>query len=344
LFLEKITLYYRYRILKEIQTVFFLSLPSVLTFALLLHVEPTLSLTPLSSGHFLFLILVMNQWAHAIAGLYGVGSDIIPVFSLFKRLTPILSTPVLTSVGSSKIADIQGVIEVKGLTFSYQGSSPVLCDVSFDIRPGMFVAIVGPSGCGKSTLLNLLLGFDSPTSGSVFYDGLPLQELDIRHVRRSFGVVLQDSGYLSGDILSVITGGLSLSIDDAWVAAKAAGISQDIESMPMGMHTVITNGGKSLSGGQRQRLLLARALINHPRILFLDEATSALDNRTQAQFSAHLSELNLTRVVIAHRLSTIQNADLILVMDKGRIVERGTFQDLIQQNGLFAQLSLRQTA
>jgi ATP-binding cassette subfamily C protein len=210
------------------------------------------------------------------------------------------------------------------------------------IAPGEFVAIVGPSGSGKSTLLRLLLGFASPTEGAVFYDGQALSGMDLRKVRRQIGVVLQHSQVMAGDIYSNIVGNSARKPEIAWRAARQAAFARDIEHMPMGMHTVLAQGGGVLSGGQRQRLLIARALASEPRLLFFDEATSALDNQTQAEVSASLDQLRMTRVVIAHRLSTIRHADRIIVLERGKIVQQGNFDSLLREGGTFAELVSRQ--
>jgi ABC-type bacteriocin/lantibiotic exporter with double-glycine peptidase domain len=203
---------------------------------------------------------------------------------------------------------------------------------------------VGPSGCGKSTTIRLIMWFDTPEEGTVYFDGQDLAGLDVSAVRRQLGVVLQNGRINSGPIFENIGGGALITVDEAWEAARMAGFADDIEAMPMGMHTVVSEGGTNLSGGQRQRLLIARALVLKPRILIFDEATSALDNRTQAIVSESIDRLRVTRIVIAHRLSTIRNADRIYVMEAGRVVEQGTFEELAAQPGLFANLIARQMA
>jgi ABC-type bacteriocin/lantibiotic exporter with double-glycine peptidase domain len=217
--------------------------------------------------------------------------------------------------------------------------------VSFDAHPGEFIALVGPSGSGKSTLLRLLLGFEQPESGSIAYDGYDLAGLDPWRLRRQLGVVLQDGHLLPGDIFTNIVGSaVDLTLNDAWDAARLAGLDKDIEQMPMGMHTIMTEGAGTLSGGQRQRLMIARALVTKPRIVFFDEATSALDNPTQAVVTESLDRLRATRVVIAHRLSTIISADRIFVLDEGRIVQTGTYEQLVNRPGMFHELVRRQLA
>ena len=205
------------------------------------------------------------------------------------------------------------------------------------------MAIFGKTGCGKSTLVRLLLGFETPQKGSVSFDDRQIESLDLKSLRQHIGVVMQNSKLFHGDIYSNST--LSapwLSIEDAWKAAELAGIADDIRQMPMGMHTMISEGGGGISGGQKQRLTIARAIAPNPSILIFDEATSALDNMTQKKVAESLDALNCTRIVIAHRLSTIRQCDRIIVLDGGKIVEDGTYDSLIAQNGLFADLVARQ--
>jgi ABC-type bacteriocin/lantibiotic exporter with double-glycine peptidase domain len=202
--------------------------------------------------------------------------------------------------------------------------------------------LTGPSGSGKSTLLNLILRFEHPHSGAIYFDGRELSSLDITAVRRQIGVVTQDGRVMSGSILENICGGAVNNMDAAWEAARAAGLADDIEEMPMGMHTRVSDGGGNLSGGQRQRLLIARALVHKPSILIFDEATSALDNRTQATVTASLKRLKATRILVAHRLSTLRSADRIYVIEKGRVVQQGSYDELVNEKGLFARLVSRQ--
>ena len=230
-------------------------------------------------------------------------------------------------------------------SFRYSSDSPlVLRDVSFTIRPGEFVAFTGTSGSGKSTLIRLLLGFEQPLSGAIYYDGQDFAGLDLQEVRKQMGVVLQSGKLLAGDLLTNIVGNSPLTVEDAWDAARVSGMEEDIKALPMGMYTMVAEGGKTLSGGQRQRLMIARAVVNRPRILLLDEATSALDNRTQDIVSQALEGMRATRIVVAHRLSTIINADRIFVLDQGVIAESGTYNELLQKNGIFAELAKRQIA
>jgi len=267
------------------------------------------------------------------------------VVPMIERVRPILQALPEVDQVKSDPGELTGEIQINHINFRYKAGGPLaLHDVSLNIGAGEFVALVGPTGSGKSTLLRLLLGFDAPESGAIYYDGQDLHGLDIRAVRRQLGVVLQNGKLMPGDILTNIVGASTLTIEDAWEAARMAGLDKEIEQMPMGMHTVIGEGGSTLSGGQRQRLLIARAVVTRPRILFFDEATSALDNATQAAIGASLERLQATRVVIAHRLSTIVKADRIFVLDAGRLVQSGTYAELMNQPGLFADLVRRQLA
>jgi len=293
----------------------------------------------------------MAFWA-AFGGLQGglltLVGGVTKVFQakpLFERLEPILSELPEDGGSDGDPGRIEGAIEVSGVTFGYGENGPmVLRDVSFKVEPGSFVAITGPSGSGKSTLLRLLLGFEKPQSGCILYENQDLSQLDAAKVRKQLGVVLQNGGLLPGDIFTNIIGASTLTIEDAWQAARMAGLDEDIKEMPMGMHTVISEGAGTLSGGQRQRLIIARALARKPRVLLLDEATSALDNRTQDIVTQSLNRLPVTRIVIAHRLSTIKDADRIIVMDRGEVKEQGTFEELMNAGGLFSELAKRQMA
>jgi NHLM bacteriocin system ABC transporter ATP-binding protein len=240
--------------------------------------------------------------------------------------------------------DLRGEITLQEVSFGYGPDAPqVIDDVTLHVPAGTFVAIVGPSGCGKSTLLRLLLGFESPSQGSVYYDNQDLAELDLQAVRRQCGVVLQDGQLFAGTLRDNVCGAASYSLERVLEAARHAGLDEDIAHLPMGVATMVPHGGGTLSVGQRQRVLIARALIHRPRMLFFDEATSALDNRTQERVTESTRQLSATRLVIAHRLSTIRHADLIIVMEKGRVVQQGTFETLMaERDGLFHQLARRQ--
>lgn len=268
------------------------------------------------------------------------------VIPTYERARPILEAPPECGDLAAEPALLAGAIAVDDLSFRYDDDGPaVLSRVNIQVRPGEFVAIVGPSGSGKSTLLRLLLGFETPTAGTVSYDGKSIATLDIRDVRRQIGVVLQTAQVMPGDLFTNIVGfSDTLTVVDAWNAARRAGLGPDIEAFPMRMYTPVSEGAPTLSGGQRQRLFIARALVREPKILLLDEATSALDNPTQKHVMDEIAKLNVTRVVIAHRLSTIQNADRIYVLKDGRVVEQGTYRQLMEKGGLFREMAARQQA
>jgi NHLM bacteriocin system ABC transporter ATP-binding protein len=297
----------------------------------------------IGAGDFMAFNSAFGQLFNASLAMAGAILQVYSFVPLFERAKPILLTAPEIDSAKADPGELAGSVEVSHLAFRYSEDGPlILKDVSLKIEAGEFVAIVGPSGCGKSTLFRMLLGFERPEGGSVFYDGQDLKGLDLNSVRRQIGVVLQNSTLFRGDIFANIVGSKPLTLDDAWEAARLAGLDKDLRQMPMGMHTVVSDGGGGLSGGQRQRLMIARAIVSRPRVLFFDEATSALDNNTQAVVSRSLEGLKATRIVIAHRLSTVQNADRIYVFDEGSVVQSGTFAELIEQEGLFATLARRQ--
>ena len=263
---------------------------------------------------------------------------------ILKLAEPILNAEPENTDGKTVVKRISGNIEVNNLHFSYNPNMPeVLRGITFKIKSGEYVAIVGKTGCGKSTLLRLLLGFEMPSKGAVYYDGKDTSTIDMASLRRKIGTVTQNGSLFQGDIYSnIVITDPSLPMDAAWEAAEIAGIADDIREMPMGMNTMISEGQGGISGGQKQRLMIARAVAPKPKILLLDEATSALDNITQKKVSDSLDKLKCTRVVIAHRLSTIKNCDRIIVLDEGKIVEDGKYQQLMEKNGFFAQLVRRQ--
>jgi NHLM bacteriocin system ABC transporter ATP-binding protein len=298
----------------------------------------------MSTGDFVAFSAAFGVFFGALVGTTETLLGLLNLVPIYTRAKPILTG--LPEVDASKKHPgvLEGSIEVVKVGFSYTADQEILKDTSFSVRPGGFIALVGPSGSGKSTLFRLMLGFEKPSRGSIYYDNQDLADLDVRAVRRQLGVVLQGGQLMSGDIFTNIVGTSSLTIDDAWEAARMVGLDEDINQMPMGMHTVISEGSSTLSGGQRQRILIARAIAHRPRILFFDEATSALDNRTQAIVSRSLEQLKATRIVIAHRLSTVMNADRIIVLQNGAIVQTGSYAELIAQEGPFAELAKRQIA
>ncbi|MCD8362236.1 MAG: NHLP bacteriocin export ABC transporter permease/ATPase subunit [Lachnospiraceae bacterium] len=277
----------------------------------------------------------------SLASIALTAANIKPILDIAK---PILDSVPEISVGKQVVTRLSGSIELNNATFRYNENMPnVLDDLTLKIRPGQYIAIVGATGCGKSTLMRILLGFELPDKGAVYYDGKDLSTIDLKSLRRRIGVVMQNGKLFQGDIFSNITISAPwLTMEDAWRAAELAGIADDIRRMPMGMHTVISEGSGGISGGQRQRLMIARAIAPSPKILMFDEATSALDNLTQKKVSESLDALKCTRIVIAHRLSTIRQCDRIIYLEHGKIVEDGTYEELIRLDGRFAELVARQ--
>lgn len=299
--------------------------------------------TKFSTGDFIAFTAAFGQFLSASLSISGVVIKIIDIIPIYKRIEPIFKTLPEVNKAQADPGKLTGLIETNGIRFQYPNTQKeVLKNITFSIEPGSFVAFVGPSGSGKSTILRLLLGFEKPKSGSIYFDKQSLAELDILEVRSQIGSVLQNGQIIQGDIFSNIVGATGMSLDDAWEAAKMAGFDEDIRQMPMEMHTIVNAGGGTLSGGQRQRLLISRALITKPKIILFDEATSALDNYTQSIVTKSLEQLQATRIVIAHRLSTIENADYIYVIDDGEIKEHGHYSSLIKQDGLFKKLASRQ--
>lgn len=268
-------------------------------------------------------------------------ANIRPTLELAK---PILEAEPEIHESKENISELKGEIELSHVSFRYDESTPyVIDDLSLRINPGDYLVIVGSTGCGKSTLLRLLLGFETPQKGFITYDKKDINKIDPESLRRKIGVVMQDGKLFLGDIYSnIVITAPQLSLDQAWEAAEIASIADDIRAMPMGMNTMICEGQGGISGGQKQRLMIARAVAPKPSILMFDEATSALDNITQKKVSEAIDSLNCTRIVIAHRLSTIQHADRIIFLESGKIVEDGTYDELIAKNGHFANLVARQ--
>ncbi|MFD7335822.1 NHLP bacteriocin export ABC transporter permease/ATPase subunit [Streptomyces violascens] len=283
----------------------------------------------LSASAFLTFNTAVTMLLTAVTQLTGAFISAAAVLPMFEQIEPVLDEAPEVRGASTQPGALSGGIEARGLSFRYTDDGPlVLDDVSLNVAPGEFVAVVGPSGCGKSTLLRLLIGFDDPVSGSVLYDGQDLAALDRAAVRRQCGVVLQNAQPLTGSILDCICGAEVFTQEEAWEAAAMAGLAEDIKRMPMGLHTMISGGG-AISGGQRQRLMIAQALVRRPRVLFFDEATSALDNETQRIVIESTRSLRATRIVIAHRLSTVLDADRVIVMSEGRIVQQGPPAELL---------------
>ncbi|MGW4549777.1 NHLP bacteriocin export ABC transporter permease/ATPase subunit [Streptomyces violaceorubidus] len=287
----------------------------------------------MSAAEFLTFNASVTMLLTSLTQLTGAFVSGVAALPLFEEIRPVLDAAPEVRAASTRPGPLSGAIEARRLSFRYTADGPlVLDDVSFEVRPGEFVAVVGPSGCGKSTLLRLLIGFDRPLSGSVLYDGQDLAALDRSAVRRQCGVVLQHAQPFTGSILDVICGTEPYTPEEAMAAAEMAGLAQDIKRMPMGLHTIVAGSG-AVSGGQRQRLMIAQALIRRPRILFFDEATSALDNETQRTVIESTKALNATRVVIAHRLSTVLDADRVIVMEDGKVAQQGPPAELLADTG-----------
>jgi NHLM bacteriocin system ABC transporter ATP-binding protein len=280
----------------------------------------------------------------AFMSLASIALTVAQIKPIMDMAKPILDAVPEIAENKQVVTKLSGGIELNNVSFRYTETMPnVLEDFSLKIKAGQYVAIVGTTGCGKSTLMRVMLGFETPQKGAVYYDGKDLATLDLKSLRRNIGTVMQNSKLFSGDVYSnIVIAAPWLTMDEAWEAAEMAGIAEDIRHMPMGMHTIISEGAGGISGGQRQRLAIARAIAPKPKVLMFDEATSALDNITQKQVSDSLEKLKCTRIVIAHRLSTIRACDRIIVLDKGKILEDGTYDELIAKNGFFAELVERQ--
>ena len=280
----------------------------------------------------------------SLVQLNGILPTLAQIKPLLESVAPILDAVPEMEEKAPQVEDLFGGIEVSGVSFRYEEDGPMILDnLSLKIEPGEYVGIVGKSGCGKSTLMRLLLGFEQPLTGGIYYDNYDLAKVDKTSLRRKIGCCLQSGSLFTGDIFHNVTITAPWATrEEAWEALRMASLEDDVRKMPMGLFTLVSEGGGGLSGGQKQRILIARALISKPDILFFDEATSALDNISQKAVSDNLDELMCTRVVIAHRLSTIRHCDRIIVLDKGKIAEEGTFDELMENKGLFYEMSLRQ--
>ena len=297
----------------------------------------------LGAGDFLAFNAAFGIFLNGLLAIVNKAVELFDLLPVYERAKPILEAIPEVREGCEHPGELMGDIQVSFVTFRYEKEgAPIIDNVDFSIGRGEFVALVGTTAAGKSTLMRLMLGFEKPENGGIYYDGKNLETLDVSEVRRQMGVVLQNGSLVGGDIYENIVGNRNLTLDEAWEAAEAAGIADEIREMPMKMHTVVLQGGLNFSGGQRQRLRIAQAIANKPRIVFFDEATSALDNKTQAIVSESLDKLHATRIVIAHRLSTIRNADKIIVLNKGRIVQQGTYDELMEQDGEFKTQAERQ--
>jgi ATP-binding cassette subfamily C protein len=329
------------------QAVFIATFPVICSIAIYYTVVSMQSTggTTLTTGEFIAFNAAFGLFMAAMVALGDASLNLLRVIPIYERILPILQEKPEVDRNKAFPGKLKGGIELSRVSFRYSADGPwILKDISLKIQPGEMVAFVGSSGGGKSTLMRLMLGFDMPTTGAILYDGQDLNSIDLRMLRNQLGVVLQTSRVMPTEIYRNIVGVSTKTVEEAWVAAEKAGLAEDIRQMPMGMHTYVSEGGGTLSGGQRQRLMIARAIVNSPKILFLDEATSALDNRAQATVTESMDRMQSTRIVIAHRLSTIVNANRICYLHGGQIVEQGTYEELMKLNGMFAALAKRQMA
>ena len=334
---------YQSKVLYSWQVAVISSASAILTTTLLFGLNRLLDGT-MSVGAYVAFSTALAQFAAAVSQLGVALSATIAVGPLYKHMQPILLAKPEQEDRQSDPGRLEGSVALSDVTFRYQeGDDPILENISIAFEKGRTTALVGPSGAGKSTVVRLLLGFEKPEAGSILFDDRNLESLDLRSVRRQIGIVLQGGKPMPGDILHNIIGSSGLTEDDAWIAAEKAGLANDIRRMPMGMRTIVSEGGVGFSGGQVQRLLIARALAHKPKIIVFDEATSALDNEVQAQVTEAVLAMDATRIVIAHRLSTVRHADRILVINHRRVEQDGTFEELAAQPGLFADLVRRQS-
>lgn len=327
---------------------FFIKINSVITIAITLIGTIVLYFEAIKSGvspaDYISFTAAFGVISAAFSGITDIAQNLASIKPILEMVKPILDAEPEISEGKEVINRVSGGIELNNVSFKYEDNGPLIIDdISLKIRPGQYVAIVGKTGCGKSTLVRMLLGFEKPNSGAIYYDGKDINTVDLKSLRRKIGVVMQEGKLFQGSLFSnIVISAPWLTLDDAWEAAEMAGMAEDIRRMPMGMHTLISEGSGGVSGGQRQRIMIARAVAPKPKILIFDEATSALDNITQKKVSESLDALKCTRIVIAHRLSTIRNCDRIICLDKGHIIEDGTYDELIAKKGFFAELVSRQ--
>jgi NHLM bacteriocin system ABC transporter ATP-binding protein len=337
------------RLLEDAGAVFNYALPTLSSLLILLLAVRSLQdagegAPALTMGTFLAFGAAFGIFVSGVTSVSRTLVDVADGLSMQRLIRPILEAAPEYDAARADPGRLKGELALENVDFRYQANGPrVLHGVTLRAHAGEFVALVGPSGSGKSTVLRLLMGFERPASGSVYFDGQNLDGLDLTAVRRQLGVVLQSARLNSGSVFENIACGNLVGLEEAWEAARDAGLAADLEQMPMGMHTVLSEGGSNLSGGQRQRLLIARALVMNPKVLLFDEASSALDNITQATVTRSLQRRKVTRLVIAHRLSTIQNADRIYVLENGQVVQVGTFAELSARDGLFRRMMARQS-
>lgn len=341
LYAKGANLLYNPPILLKIET----AITMVITSLGLILIYHTAFLSNIEVSDFIAFYTAYGMISGAMISLSGVAVIFAKIKPGLETIDPILKAMPETNQETIPIKELKGDIELKGVTFHYPDTDSYIAkELSLTIKAGEYIGIVGKTGCGKTTLLRLLLGFEKPVKGELYFDGLPLSLLDLRVLRKKIGVVMQGGKLFEGNILTnILTTNESATIEDAWRAAELAGIAEDIKKMPMGMYTAISEGQDTISGGQKQRIMLARVMVKNPAILLLDEATSALDNITQKKIQEALAELKCTRIVVAHRLSTIKECSRIIILEKGKIVGEGTYEDLLRKNTFFAELVKNQT-
>ena len=324
----------------------FTSAAPLLAVAGLLAVAAPRSEQGLPVASFLATYAAFMVFYGAVAQVGFSFSAVAAILPAVEQADPILSERPRRVLADAAALELQGELRIDQVTFRYAEDGPlILQDVSLQARPGEFIAVVGESGSGKSTLLRLALGLETPQSGAVYYDNHDLERLNRQTVRDGVGTVVQDASLRPQTVLDNIIGtGDDLTLEDAWRAARLASVDQDILDMPMGMSTVTAEGSSAFSGGQVQRIMLAAALVRSPSMLVLDEATNWLDNATQSKVMQEIEKLSVTRIVSAHRLSTIRRADRIYVLQKGRVVQQGSFDELMAQEGAFQDMARRQMA
>ncbi len=298
----------------------------------------------LSIGSFSSFISSFGLFFGSVTSLASFMLNVVSSWPVLKMAEPIYSEIPESDESVAEIEDFEGDLKVENLSFKYGKDEPlILDDISFHIKKKEYVGIVGKTGSGKSTLMKLLLGFEKPTTGKIYYDNKDSEQLNMKNIRKQTGVVLQQGGMIMGNIYeNVAVANPKLTKDDVVKLLVEAGMALDLERMPMGVDTMISEFGGTVSGGQQQRILIARALANNPSILFFDEATSALDNNAQKIISDDLKKRDITRVVIAHRLSTVIECDRIIFIDNGKIAEEGTYSELMDKKGLFYEMAKRQ--
>jgi len=302
------------------------------------------ALNNVDSGTYVAFVSAYASLSASLLALSTIINNCVRIRPMLEMVVPLLEEEPESNGDKVMVEELSGAIRLDQVSFQYNDKTPlVLNDLSIDIKPGEYVAIVGKTGCGKSTIVRLLLGFEKPNIGKVYFDDYDVADVDLPSLRRKIGSVTQNGSLFHADIFHNITiSAPELGEPEAWEAARIANIDEDIRKMPMGMNTVISEGQGSISGGQKQRLMIARAIVHKPRIIIFDEATSALDNQCQKEITESIGKLNCTRVIIAHRLSTIKQCDRILFLEGGKIVEEGTYDELIERNGRFKELVERQ--